>query len=262
MKLPNIIKLGNRGESVRWVQRKLIENGAVIVIDGVFGNKTLEAVKKFQRSKKIVVDGIVGVQTQSYLRKVKAPSNKKSPASILPKPKPPKAPSVGERAVKIMEEWVGLVESPRNSNKVPKLTSLGKRVGWTAGIYNMRFAWCNYGVHLALALAGKSPIKASGNWAGHTGMYVPATVAELNRLHKQGKVAKIAKNSAKRGDIVIMFKQGHIGFCAKNVTDKRTMHTVECNTSSSAAGSQSNGGGVYKKVRLLAKDIDAVYRLK
>ena len=62
-----LIKKGNRGESVKWLQWELNEAGYNIDIDGIFGTATYNAVKKFQKSCKISVDGIVGNDTKAHL---------------------------------------------------------------------------------------------------------------------------------------------------------------------------------------------------
>ena len=62
------IKKGMKGEGVRWVQYELVESGYDLIVDGVFGNKTLKALKAFQTSCKIEVDGICGKQTRMMMR--------------------------------------------------------------------------------------------------------------------------------------------------------------------------------------------------
>ncbi|MBQ9658940.1 MAG: spore cortex-lytic enzyme [Clostridia bacterium] len=57
-------KYGSRGDEVRKIQEKLKRwgyyNGSV---DGIYGSKTVEAVKSFQRKNGLTVDGIAGSQT-------------------------------------------------------------------------------------------------------------------------------------------------------------------------------------------------------
>lgn len=53
-----VLKLGSKGEEVEDLQLYL-----KIKVDGVFGPKTEEAVKKFQRENKLTPDGIVGPKT-------------------------------------------------------------------------------------------------------------------------------------------------------------------------------------------------------
>lgn len=60
-----LLKLGSRGDSVKWLQWELNNRGYALTIDGIFGSKTTEAVKKFQTDK--FVDGIAGSQTLNAL---------------------------------------------------------------------------------------------------------------------------------------------------------------------------------------------------
>ena len=57
-------KYGSRGEEVKQIQTKLKRwgyyNGS---IDGIYGTKTLNAVKSFQRKNGLTVDGIAGTKT-------------------------------------------------------------------------------------------------------------------------------------------------------------------------------------------------------
>ena len=55
---------GDRSEDVKIVQQILAAAGSPsLVIDGIFGNKTLKAVKKFQEKNKLEIDGIIGKNT-------------------------------------------------------------------------------------------------------------------------------------------------------------------------------------------------------
>lgn len=54
---------GDTGDSVKWIQKRLPS----LIVDGIFGPKTAEAVKAFQTMKKITVDGIVGLDTAQLL---------------------------------------------------------------------------------------------------------------------------------------------------------------------------------------------------
>lgn len=62
------VKYGSRGADVTYLQQRLAAKGySVGDIDGIFGNKTLEAVKAFQAVQKLSVDGIVGPKTWAAL---------------------------------------------------------------------------------------------------------------------------------------------------------------------------------------------------
>lgn len=58
-KLTRVLRKGDRGSDVEELQKKL----GVKPVTGVFGNKTLQAVKSFQRKNNLAADGIVGPKT-------------------------------------------------------------------------------------------------------------------------------------------------------------------------------------------------------
>ena len=63
-----ISKYGSSGEEVRQIQNKLKEWGYYDgEIDGIYGSKTYNAVKKFQSKNGLTVDGITGEKTLSAL---------------------------------------------------------------------------------------------------------------------------------------------------------------------------------------------------
>lgn len=62
------LKQGSRGEQVKTMQTKLKRWGYYTgKVDGIFGAKTKEAVRLFQRKNKLTVDGIVGAKTLKAL---------------------------------------------------------------------------------------------------------------------------------------------------------------------------------------------------
>ena len=59
---------GSRGEAVRTIQTKLKRWGYYSgTVDGVYGAKTVEAVKYFQRQNGLTADGICGCRTWKKL---------------------------------------------------------------------------------------------------------------------------------------------------------------------------------------------------
>ena len=63
-----VIQQGNTGSTVKTMQRKLKNWGYYKgSIDGIFGSKTKEAVKYFQRKNGLAVDGVVGPKTLAAL---------------------------------------------------------------------------------------------------------------------------------------------------------------------------------------------------
>jgi len=65
----SVVRRGDKGDEVRWVQSQLKKQGAVdIKIDGDFGRITERWVRAFQHSHDLDPDGIVGDVTRRYLR--------------------------------------------------------------------------------------------------------------------------------------------------------------------------------------------------
>ena len=60
---PSTLRIFDRGESVRELQRLLNRVGAYLVVDGIFGHATKQAVLAHQMANRLDVDGIVGQQT-------------------------------------------------------------------------------------------------------------------------------------------------------------------------------------------------------
>lgn len=67
MTQPSILQPGTTGTDVERLQRDLSQLGYEIAVDGVFGEATETAVKKFQQDNNLTVDGIVGPQTGRQL---------------------------------------------------------------------------------------------------------------------------------------------------------------------------------------------------
>lgn len=65
------IKFGSRGTDVTYLQQRFTARGyGVSAIDGIFGSKTLEAIKALQAENELVIDGIVGSKTWMEMPKV------------------------------------------------------------------------------------------------------------------------------------------------------------------------------------------------
>ena len=70
------LKTGIIGSDVTYLQQRLTLKGyGVGAIDGIFGSKTLEAVKAFQAENNLTVDGIVGAKTWAALGSDSSTSN-------------------------------------------------------------------------------------------------------------------------------------------------------------------------------------------
>ena len=69
-----LLKYGSRGSEVRRLQEALNKAGYQLDTDGIYGEKTRSAVRKYQRANGLGVDGIVGDQTWGALNKASAPT--------------------------------------------------------------------------------------------------------------------------------------------------------------------------------------------
>lgn len=67
MKDKPVLRRGNRGEEVRELQTLLSDKGYTVLVDGIFGDKTYEAVKAYQADHDLQVDGVVGSKTWDKL---------------------------------------------------------------------------------------------------------------------------------------------------------------------------------------------------
>ena len=78
-----ISRYGSTGEEVKQLQKKLKEwgyyNGSV---DGIYGSKTFDAVKKFQSKNGLKVDGVAGEKTLSALGITSSSNNSQSANNV------------------------------------------------------------------------------------------------------------------------------------------------------------------------------------
>ena len=62
-----ILRKGDKGEDVKWVQSQLNAEGAGLTVDGSFGPVTEAAVKEYQLRHGLAVDGICGPKTRAKM---------------------------------------------------------------------------------------------------------------------------------------------------------------------------------------------------
>lgn len=142
------------------------------------------------------------------------------------------------RAVRWALSCVGIVESPPFSNSGPRISKWIRDGGGEPG-----YAWCQYFCNSALKTGGGEQLQS-----GYT-----VQVVEWARARQHGlRIVSFA--SARPGDFVYFKFPGvssdpcdHVGlFLSCNGS---TVTCVEGNTSPGNGGSQSNGGGVFKRTR-------------
>ena len=63
-----LLKVGSRGESVKWLQYQLNQKGYNLACDGIYGQKTKAVVMDYQKNHGLVIDGIAGQKTLKKLQ--------------------------------------------------------------------------------------------------------------------------------------------------------------------------------------------------
>lgn len=63
-----LLKVGSRGESVKWLQYQLNQKGYNLACDGIYGQKTKAVVMDYQKNHGLVIDGIAGQKTLKTLQ--------------------------------------------------------------------------------------------------------------------------------------------------------------------------------------------------
>lgn len=144
-----------------------------------------------------------------------------------------------DRAVQYALRHAGRVtEQPAGSNRGGIITVWQRALGdWLVGQ-----AWC--GVFCAACL----------NAAGLNVSYRLAAVSLIEDDARGGRAPFTAWTSnpasARPGDLAVLFGRGvHVEIVVRVDQARRTIHTVGGNTSSGTHGSQSNGGGCYRRAR-------------
>ena len=125
-------------------------------------------------------------------------------------------------------ERLGDKESPPNSNQ----TLYGKWFGMDGQ------PWCMFFVQWCYAMVG------------HPIPYKTGSCSDLLRWYRANHPDRVLPRNAevKTNDIII-FNFGHTGLVEKDSSGTAPINSIEGNTSSTNAGSQSNGGEVCRKVR-------------
>lgn len=136
--------------------------------------------------------------------------------------------ATAERVLGIAREELGTKESPANSNRVKYNTwYYGREVSGKA------YPWCMVFVQWLFAQAGaRLP-------------YLTASCSALLTWYQRNQPEAVYKSPAP-GDIAI-YNFGHTGIVES--VQGASITAIEGNTSSSAAGSQSNGGEVCRRTR-------------
>lgn len=134
---------------------------------------------------------------------------------------------------------LGTTESPPGSNWGPKIGAWIKAAGYVSPV-----PWCGCFAN-ACIMAGGLP--SGAGWIGYT----PAIVGHARK--GIGGWSWHGAADGRLGDLVLFDTPGgdpavHVGVAEKQI-NAGTYQTIEGNTSSGSAGSQSEGGGVFRRTR-------------
>jgi hypothetical protein len=118
---------GDQGQGVADIQKALIADGYDPgAVDGVFGMKTVVAVKAFQKDKGLTADGVVGPITSAQLMTapVAKPSQPAPPPAPAPIPVPASVPGAGAAAAvgqgRLIDSCVALTGAFETSTSPPQ----------------------------------------------------------------------------------------------------------------------------------------------
>jgi hypothetical protein len=163
----------------------------------------------------------------------------------------------GADLLKIAQSQIGTVEKGGSDGKSGNLVPYWD---WWKSVTKQNGqgqSWCAVWVSWCFAQVSASSLVAAKNKFGF--IYCPDGV---NYFKKKGQI--IDPTKAQPGDIVFFDWEDkgiadHVGIVEKNAKDH--LETIEGNTSAEGVkGSQSNGGGVYRRKRYFGKTIHAVVR--
>ena len=198
-------------------------------VNNGMGPRTKAKIKKFQASQNLHADGIVGPLTISALNGPSVHSSKGERA----------------RAVKWATDRIGTVEHPAGSNSGPRISQWENLSGYPG---EGAVPWCQCFVN-ASAYVGTGRNRKRFNPAMLGGYTV--SVVDMADRGDHG-LKRISLEEARPGDWVYFNWAGgdsvdHVGLFISRAGD--SVSTIEGNTSSGDLGSQSNGGGVFRRVR-------------
>ena len=138
---------------------------------------------------------------------------------------------MGKDVLKVAAGELGITESPANSNNVKYNTWFyGRAVRDTA---NTKYPWCMAFVQWCFDQAGcRLP-------------HITASCSNLLSWYRTYQPERVVQDPKPRD--IIIYNFGHTGIVES--TTAGTVTAIEGNTSAGESGSQSNGGGVFRRVR-------------
>jgi hypothetical protein len=243
------LKLGASGAEVRALQRALNQRAVArrlprINVDGDLGPQTAASVLRVGRAlgaaestlRKVQSPHVVTVGLQRIIR---WPSSR-TPAQLARAASRKRAAAKTTTGPRKALDWargaLGTTEHPPGSNRGPRITTWQTTLApWLVGA-----PWCGVFVGTALVYAGVKGINSR--------VAAVAFIYDDAKHSRNGFAHLVEKTSGRPGDAVGLFGLStHVELIERRVPGGYV--TIGGNTSPNAGGSQSNGGGVFRRTR-------------
>jgi len=266
-RLQGEISRGNPGY-FRWVQSALNRiQGAGLVVDGILGPRTRQAVIAFQRSRNLTPDGLVGPLTEKALQAAGAPAPPQSssqPSAGFPPPSPGLSGlrrNIVQIALQELKRWGNgrIKESQRTIR--PVLESYWRTgVGWLPSKPNWwsSVPWSAAFISWVMRQAGAGP---AFRYAGGHSYYIAA--AKQNRLANSSnpiQAYRISERSPQEGDLVCKSRAGS-GATYDNIRGGMSTH-CDIVVARQPGKLLTVGGNVSDSVKITEVPIDAAGRIQ
>lgn len=250
------LKKGSIGDTVRYMQSRLRELGYDVgARDGVFGERTLEAVEQFQMAHSLEVDGIVGTMTWSMLTagvQVPPDVNQRAKRELLKMVEWTGAhdgEEFGVEAVKHAIAYLGCKETPNGSNKGKEIASLVDGYNGHWGIRGDKgHPWCAMAVSSWIGMAVNAGTRSTSmdwnnhpfgrffggctqieRWAAKMNVWYPVDAGADVPEIRCGSIFTMGRGGS-GSDVSKSVRAGHTGLVVA-VHDDGTITTIEGNTS-------------------------------
>lgn len=225
-----------------------------IAVDGEYGRQTADAARQIAvcmgvggQNLKSLRRGTVTKSVQNLIRELRPKTRGEKLRTVKRKPYRRKlrkryAATPGQKVIQWANAQLGTTENPPGSNRGPKIDVWCKFWGLVAP------QWCGCFAGYAVRVIGGAKVTS---WLP----YAPSITADA-KANRNGLTA-VPFSAARAGDLVTFWNGQHIGLVVR--VDGDELKTIEGNTSSGNAGSQSNGGGVFPRTRKRS-DVDVIAR--
>ncbi len=135
----DVLREGSRGTAVKELQQKLIQLGYLTgKADGVYGPKTVAAVKAFQRAHKLTADGVAGARTLNTLSSAGTSSSGTATGTATPTPAPSVQSSVRPTAAQVQyANWYDKVKAIARKYPYATVYDFATGISWQIHIFSL-----------------------------------------------------------------------------------------------------------------------------